>query len=278
IKGEFLEGFSIKDASQFDDWMTAEREHWRRRSVEVLLNRADELLAAGGVAAALELGERALELDRESEAALRALMRGLTLAGDRSGALKRFEAFAARLERELGTEPAPETRALAAQVRLERTWRLPKAAAAEAKRAPLVGRARELGQLDEAWTTCRRDRHPALAVIDGDAGAGETRLADELVARARLDGAVVAGVRAVARDLARSPLLVLCTATPHPPRVELDELRARIGRYLKGTAVRVGPFTSDAVRALAHWALPSFDDVQLDRLTRRVATDSAGIP
>jgi len=361
IKGEFLEGFSIKDASQFDDWMTAEREHWRRRSVEVLLNRADELLAAGGVAAALELGERALELDRESEAALRALMRGLTLAGDRSGALKRFEAFAGRLERELGTEPAPETRALAAQVRLERTWRLPKAAAAEAKRAPLVGRARELGQLVEAWTTCRRDRHPALAVIDGDAGAGKTRLAEELVARARLDGAVVAGVRAVdgdqreagsgvlglarggllvapgvaaapppalaelrsgspgeapsrmlslvlqavadeqpvvifvddaqwldresllalgaaARDLARSPLLVLCTATPHPPRVELDELRARIGRELKGTAVRVGPFTSDAVRALAHWALPSFDDVQLDRLTRRVATDSAGIP
>src|SRR5205085_804166 len=121
IKGEFLEGFSIKDASQFDDWMTAEREHWRRRSVEVLLNRA-----------------------------------------------------------------------LAAQVRLERTWRLPKAAAAEAKRAPLVGRARELGQLVEAWTTCRRDRHPALAVIDGDAGAGKTRLAEELVARARLDGAVVA--------------------------------------------------------------------------------------
>jgi len=364
IKGEFLEGFSIKDASQFDDWMTAEREHWRRRSVEVLLCRADELLAAGGVAGALELGERALELDRESEAALRALMRGLTLAGDRSGALKRFEAFAARLERELGTEPAPETRALAAQVRLERTWRLPKAAAGaagESKRTPLVGRAHELGQLVEAWTACRRDRRPGLAVIDGDAGAGKTRLAEELVARARLDGAVVAAVRAVdgdqreawsgvlglargglveapgvaaapppalaelrsgspgeapsrmlslvlqavadeqpvvifvddaqwldreslqalgaaARDLARSPLLVLCTATPRPPRAELDELRARIGRELRGAAVRVGPFPGDAVRALAHWALPSFDDIQLDRLTRRVATDSAGIP
>src|SRR5204862_467633 len=49
IKGEFLEGFSIKGASQFDDWMTAEREHWRRRSVETLLWRADELLAGGNV-------------------------------------------------------------------------------------------------------------------------------------------------------------------------------------------------------------------------------------
>ena len=365
IKGEFLEGFSIKGASQFDDWMTAEREHWRRRSVETLLWRADELLAGGNVAAALELGERALELDRESEGALRALMRSLALAGDRAGALKRFDAFAARLERELGTAPAPETRTLAAQVRLERTWRLPKRALASAEgepqRTPLVGRARALGQLVDVWTACRRDRRPALAVIDGDAGAGKTRLAEELLARARLDGAAIVAVRAVegdqreawsgvlglarggllaapgvaaappaalaeltsgtpgeapsrtfslvlqavadeqpvavfvddaqwvdqesllalgaaARDLDRSPLLIVCTATPRPPRVELDELRARIGRELKGVAVQVGALSSDAVRVLAHWALPAFDDVELDRLTRRVATDSAGIP
>src|SRR5207248_1466347 len=76
----------------------------------------------------------------------------------------------------------------------------------------------------------------------------------------------------------RSPLLIVCTATPRPPRVELDELRARIGRELKGVAVQVGALSSDAVRVLAHWALPAFDDVELDRLTRRVATDSAGIP
>ena len=366
IKGEFLEGFSIKGASQFDDWMTAEREHWRRRSVETLLWRADELLAGGNVAAALELGERALELDRESEGALRALMRSLALAGDRAGALKRFDAFAARLERELGTAPAPETRALAAQVRLERTWRLPKARAlasaeGEPQRTPLVGRARALGQLVDVWTACRRDRHSAVVVIDGDQGAGKTRLAEELLARARLDGAAIVAVRAVegdqreawsgvlglarggllaapgvaaappaalaelksgtpggapsrtfslvlqavadeqpvgvfvddaqwvdqesllalgaaARDLDRSPLLIVCTATPRPPRVELDELRARIGRELKGVAVQVGALSSDAVRVLAHWALPAFDDVELDRLTRRVATDSAGIP
>src|SRR5437588_964894 len=49
-----------------------------------------------------------------------------------------------------------------------------------------------------------------------------------------LDRESLLALGAAARDLARSPLLVLCTATPHPPRVELDELRARIGRDLKG--------------------------------------------
>ncbi|PYO24958.1 MAG: hypothetical protein DMD73_15200 [Gemmatimonadetes bacterium] len=173
IRGEFLEGFGIKGASQFDDWLAAEREHWRRRSVEALLCGAELLLAGGDVAGALELGERALALDRESEAALRALMRGLALAGDRAGALKQFDAFAARLARELGTEPAPDTRALATQVRLERTWRLPKggggggaaSAGGEPRRTPLVGRARELEQLVAAWIACRRERHPAVAVI-----------------------------------------------------------------------------------------------------------------
>lgn len=362
IGGEFLEGFSIPGASQFDDWMAVEREHWRRRSIEVLLCRADELVATGDISAALEQAERALELDRESEMALRALMRGLVLAGDRAGALKRYEAFAARLKREVGTEPRSETQGLAQRVRLERTWRLRVSAgsAGVGKRAPLAGRGRELARLVAAWTGCREQRHPALAVIEGEAGTGKTRLAEELVARARLDGATVAAVRAVeadregawsgvlglargglveapgalaappsvlaelrsatpgpglgrafsqvveavadeqplivwvddtqwldresllalgrvARDLPGSPVLLVCTATPHPARVELNELRRRIGRELAGAAVQVGPLPTDAVRALARWAVPSYDAVQLDRLTRRVTTDSGGI-
>jgi DNA-binding SARP family transcriptional activator len=36
IAGLFLEGFSISGASGFDDWMTAERTHWQRRSVAIL--------------------------------------------------------------------------------------------------------------------------------------------------------------------------------------------------------------------------------------------------
>ena len=363
IGGEFLEGFSIPGASQFDDWMTAEREHWRRRSVEVLLCRADELGATGDITGALEQAERALALDPESETALRALMRGLALTGDRPGALKRYDAFAARLKREVGTELTAETQGLAQRVRLERTWRLPERAgsAGVGKRAPLVGRGRELARLVEAWTACREQRHPAFTVIEGDAGTGKTRLAEEFVARARLDGATVAAVRAVeadredawsgvlglargglveapgalaappsvlaelrnaapgpalgrafsqvleavadeqplvvwvddaqwldresllalgraARDLPRSRVLLVCTAMPHPARVELNELRARIGRELAGAAVQIGALSTDAVRTLARWAVPSYDGVQLDRLTRRVTTDSAGIP
>jgi predicted ATPase len=199
-----------------------------------------------------------------------------------------------------------------------------------------------------------------VVVIQGDAGAGKTRLAAELAARARLDGAVVVAVRAVeadrsdawsgvfgmargglleapgaagapppmltqlrgtalpeslgkalsevlqavadehpvllfvddaqwldresllalgaaARDLARSPALLVITAAPQPPCSELDELRTRIGRELRGTVVRVGALGRDDVHELARRALPSYGAAQLDRLARRVLADSAGI-
>src|SRR2546422_7838629 len=336
INGAFLEGFSVRGASEFDDWLAAERHHWCRRSVDVLVRRAEQLLAAGNVAA-YDTVQRARELDWRPETAVRCALRTLALAGGRAGALALFKAFASRLKRDLGAEPDAETRALAERVRLEKTWRLPQAVGdadarrSGSRRAPLVGRALELERLTGAWTACRAKRRATVAVIEGDAGAGKTRLAEELAARARLDGAVVAAVRAVAadrsdawsgvlgiaraglldapgvagappdalaqlrgtappgalgralaevlqavaderpvvvfvddahwldresllalgaviRDLERAPVAFLFTVAPHPTDPELDEVRARIGRELAGTAVQLGGVGTDGVR------------------------------
>src|SRR5712691_755901 len=372
VAGEFLEGFAVSGASAFEDWMTAERALWRGRSVDALLRRADELLGTGDLMGAHETAQRALGLDPTSDVAVRAAMRCRALGGDRAGALECYETFAARLAGEVDTEPDTDTKALAERVRRERAWRLPVGAgagagraageAAESRRAPLVGRARELARLLEAWTACRRDRRAAVAIVEGDAGTGKTRLAEELLGRARLDGAAVAAVRAVeadrdqpwsgvlgiarggllaipgvagaspaalaelrdqgapapglgrwlveglravceeqpvvvlvddaqwldreslltlvavVRDLAREPLVILFTVAPQPARAELDELRVRLGREVAGTAVRLEPLSGDALRDLARWALPQYNELELDRVARRVATDSAGIP
>src|SRR5437870_4489168 len=202
---------------------------------------------------------------------------------------------------------------------------------------------------------------PGAAIVEGDGGTGKTRLAEELAGRARLDGAVIAAVRAVeadqsdawsgllgiaraglldapgiaaaspaalaglrgsapldaparafsealrvvadeqpvvvmvddahwldresllalgaaARDLTRSRVLLLITAAPHACREELDQVRAHLGRELAGTAITLGPLTGDALREIARWGAPSDDAVQLERLSRRVVADSAGIP
>lgn len=367
--GEFLEGFSVKGASEFDTWLAAEREHWRRRSVDVLVSRAEQLLASGDVAEAHVLMERARRLDWRREGAVRTGMRVLALGGDRAGALALYDEFVARLQDELAAKPDPETEALAERVRQERAWRLPKslqqAAARESapcpRPTPLVGRAAELERVTEAWGACRTASRFGVVVIEGDPGTGKTRLAEELAARARLDGAVVVGVRAVeadsseawsgvlgiargglldapgvagaspsaldqlrgrtpldasgrafsevlqavseeqpvlvfvddaqwldresllalgaaARDLAKARVTCLIAAALQPPRPEVDELRARVGRELSGVVVCVGPLGPEDVLELARRALPSYASAQLHRVTRRVLNDSAGIP
>ena len=58
--GEFAEGFAVTGATDFEDWLEAERRHWRARGVDVLAHRAEVLLAQGATAPAIVLAERAL--------------------------------------------------------------------------------------------------------------------------------------------------------------------------------------------------------------------------
>ena len=379
VAGEFMEGFSLPGCSAFEDWMHGESVSWQKRSVEALVNRASELLDSGELREARAVAQRAIGFDPTSSLAVAAAMRSMAIAGDRAGALSAFEAFAQRLEQDVGIEPDEQMLVLAGRIRRERAWRLPDVLAegalpgAESRRVPLVGREAELEQLLDVWADCRAGEKAVLAVIEGDPGTGKTRLVEELAARARLDGAAVATARAVAadreeawsgvlalargtaldspgiddvspaaaaafaeywpnwaahfggvadeplplgraflnvvaalaarqpvflqlddaqwsdresslafgallRDLEAAPVFVLLTLSPLPTRPELEELRAHIGRELAGLNISLAPLSVQALRSLARWALPSYDDVELDRVTRRVATDSAGLP
>ena len=378
IAGEFLEGFSVPDASEFEDWLASEREVWRRRGVDVLVRGGDALAQSGRTQDASALASRALSLDPVSERALGASLRCLSLLGDRSGALELYERFAARLKEEVGSEPGEETLALLERIRRERSLRRETgqdwAGGDAAVRAPLEGRAGELGRLLQAVKRSAAERAATVLILEGESGVGKTRLLEELLARLRLDGFSIATARAVEadqeepwsgllavargglaeaggigavspealgafaeavpawrerfpgartesaypigratvealrvaaeerpvvlalddaqwidretayelgailRDLSATPLTLLLALVPHPKRPELDELRARIGRDLAGEAVRLRPLDRTALRRLAERMLPGYERVAVDRITRRVATDSAGMP
>jgi len=377
IRGEFLEGFSVPDASTFEDWLVADRATWRRQSVEVLTQWSHTLIERGQVRQALRAADRALDFEPSREHALQLAMRATALSGDRADALQRYEHHAAHLAG-LGAEPSVETAALADRIRQERSWQLaeavpsPSTEGAELRRAPLVGRDAELATLLEAWHACSSHRTAHAIVIDAASGLGKTRLAEELFARTRLDGAAVATIRAVESDhsnpwsgclgLARGglgdalgaaaaapeslgafgkhvpewadrfgttpsdrpmaaalgdvvgaildegplalfvddaqwidrdsllallmllrdhharPLLVAFTIDTAHQRSELDDLRARLGRDTPGVTVRLNALSADALRQLTAWAVPTYTPDDVDRLARRVATDSAGLP
>ncbi len=83
---------------------------------------------------------------------------------------------------------------------------------------------------------------------------------------------------AALRDLGASPFVLAVALQPGYPRAELDEIRSHIGRELGGASVSLAALGRDALRSLASHFLPGYTEVELDRVVRRVATDSAGVP
>ena len=80
------------------------------------------------------------------------------------------------------------------------------------------------------------------------------------------------------RDLGAAPLTLVLATSSYPARPDLDELRTRIGRDFEGGAVRLRALDRASLRGLAQRMLPGYDPIALDRVVRRVATDSAGMP
>ena len=243
VQGDFLEGLSIPDASQFEDWLAGERIRWRAQSVDALVRHADGLLTRGDAAAAATAALRAQGLDRASEPAARAAMRTLALGGDRAAALRVADDLTGVLADQVGTAPAPETARLIDRIREARLGRrvaAAPAAAAARPRPPLCGRAAELAALVAAWERAKSGRGQ-IVLVEGEPGEGKSRLIEELVARARLDDATVAVARAVAPDQEKEG------SAPAGALAALGSLDPEVGARFVGPAPAL--LLADAVRA-----------------------------
>lgn len=93
-----------------------------------------------------------------------------------------------------------------------------------------------------------------------------------------VDRATLLSLLGALRDSATAPLCLLLAALPQPPREELDQFRRRMGSDLQGGVIGLGPLDGEAIRQLAAWALPGYDAVALERICRRISSDSAGLP
>jgi DNA-binding SARP family transcriptional activator/tetratricopeptide (TPR) repeat protein len=194
-RGEFLAGFALPDVLAFEDWLSAERERYRRLALRGLSTLAHLHEDRGEFPAAIDAIERALALDPLQEEAQRTAMRLRYLAGDRAGAIRRFEHLRQLLDDELGVPPMAETQALYDAIitdNLERdaaktqiyeqtqTNREPSFTPSPLhpftpSPLPFVGRAAELSRLRDLAAAHR------LVLIEGEPGIGKTRLAEEFL-------------------------------------------------------------------------------------------------
>src|SRR6266851_10000373 len=104
-RGAFLEGFSLRDAPAFDDWVRFQREYWHLRTSEVFDRLSQMQVEAGELTPAIETVSRWLVLAPLQEDAYRRLMRLHFAAGDRAAALRAYDTCRAMLATGMQTEP-----------------------------------------------------------------------------------------------------------------------------------------------------------------------------
>jgi TolB-like protein len=110
-KGPLLDGFT-PGSQQFEEWAEIERAVLHKQACQVFERAAETKQAAGDLVGAIELMQHLISLDPLRETAHRNLMKLLVANGDRTAAIRQYSVLETLLNKELGVEPAQETRAL----------------------------------------------------------------------------------------------------------------------------------------------------------------------
>ena len=198
----------------YDDWALVERQRLHALAVKALDSQVDILKRGEDYAAALEPARRLLQLDPLREATSLSLIRLHVLMGERAAALRVYHQYAATLRDELAVEPGPAMRAAYSKVTATDATVSDLPNSTEA-RLPLVGREAALARIRSLWQTAAQGR-PHLLLIQGEAGLGKTRLAEDVFVWVEHQSAAAAMARCYAAegDLAYAPVTAWLRTAP----------------------------------------------------------------
>jgi tetratricopeptide (TPR) repeat protein len=115
--GPFLEGLHIREAFEFEEWVSQERERLERAFCQALERLAQEAMAGGRPKAAVRSLRKLVDHDPYSGRVVASLMGALAASGDLAGALQQAASHAVRMRQELDADPDP------AVLEMERTLR-----------------------------------------------------------------------------------------------------------------------------------------------------------
>ena len=218
--GDFLAGFSLRDSSNFDDWQFYQADTLRRDFTSALERLVQCYISSGNFEAAIIYAQQWLALDRLNESAHRQLMQLYAWNGQQSAALQQYRECVQVLDRELGVGPLESTTSLyhaikEHQISASSAPKQDSTETADSKKiAPsraqmntstnattltfqhgysLVGRSQELKKLKQVYDGINSVGH--LILLEGEAGIGKTRLAEEFLADAQSEGAIVIAAR-----------------------------------------------------------------------------------
>ncbi len=254
--GEFLEGFYLDGAEEWENWLLSERRRLRQAYHSALQALAEHHAEQGDFEPAIHFAQKLLNQDSLREDVQRMLMTLYAKNGQHVRALNQYETCRRILKAELSVEPAAETAALHESIRSGAVGPPEKIAPGatlfpgsgmdyvqpgflddetvpvEERRPPFIGRELELAQLDEHLAAALTGEG-RIAFVTGEAGRGKSALLAEFTRRAQLryPDLIAAAGNCNAFSGVGDPF--------HPFREILDQLCGDVeGRWRSGTITR----------------------------------------
>lgn len=212
VKGPFLDGFSLPDHPEYDLWQSATAQRFEQRYLSILARLVEGKAQSGELDKAIGYARQYLAVDSLAEMIHRQLIMLYARAGEREAAMRQYEACVLILERELGVDPLPETRAAfaAAQSGELDVGRLktarspgPRWQPLPSLKLPLIGREREREAVQAALHSIDSG---GVVFIGGEPGIGKSRLLQAVASEQ--EGLILLGqCRQATRTLPYQPLL-----------------------------------------------------------------------
>ena len=188
VNGPFLDGFVLAGSAEFDSWQSMMQGQVEQRylgALAALVDAKSEAPPASGgrdLAAAVRYANQYLATDELAETIHRRLITLYARRGEREAAMRQFEACVRVLERELGVDPLPETRAAFEAAQRGETEARPETAGPLPRlqwhnlpslELPLIGREKESQLLAAALESTAGG---GMIFISGEPGIGKSRL------------------------------------------------------------------------------------------------------
>lgn len=169
--GDFLAGFSCKDAVLFDEWVTRQRQELREEYVERLTRGAVALIKDKCYAQAKACLKRLILVDEYNESAYRSLMRIYGREDALNKAIEVYRQLEEKLQRELGIRPDAKTSDVLQTLQRRKADRpMP------ANMTMFYGREAQLQRIGDWLHRCRRPQEPRFLLLSGEQGVGKSAL------------------------------------------------------------------------------------------------------
>lgn len=178
-EGDFLEGFYVKDADVFEEWMIQTREQFKEEYVAILTRCIEKFMKEKDINNAKVCCKKLFYIDDFNEEAYRALMTIYMEEGKYGKAIYTYNVLKEKFKMELGVSPDEKTEQLYKEIR-DREVESENNINCE-KAEFFYGRVEEINTLMNNYRSFIEDDIAKSILVKGDAGIGKTRIVCEFL-------------------------------------------------------------------------------------------------